>query len=115
MDLLIEYTANNPKLSENLALKYGFDPSVVVWSKDAHVRAELERLLSHAVDSPYLGYKTLSSLDLSAEKPFDLSTAYFEEVDMQELRLPKGTNLTNAHFEGCNVLDINFEECEMGV
>ncbi len=78
MQISIEYGANNPVAQNNLALEYGFDASVIVWSEDEHVRAELRRLLSHAQQDKNIGGKSLSDLDLRGEKPFDLSTAEFE-------------------------------------
>lgn len=111
MDLSLEYSINNPQYDDNIAFKLGFDPSVVAWSEDAAVQAEIARLLSHGVYDARIGSKSLAGLDLSAEKPFNLSTAVFEDVDMQELRLPKGTDLSFARFVGCNLYNINFEEC----
>jgi hypothetical protein len=113
VNISLEYGASNPVSHNNLALEYGFDPSVVVWSDDEHVRAELRRLLSHAHGDKNVGGKSLANLDLRGEEPYDLSTARFEEVDMLDLKLPKGTNLSNAHFIGCNVLDVNFNDCVM--
>ena len=110
-DLTIEYAAENPEFSDNLALKYGFDPSVRVWSDDEHVRKEIERLLAVSRIDEQTGIKSLAGLDLSDEAPFDLSTAIFEDVDMQDLRLPKQTNLSNAKLHACNLLDVNLEEC----
>ena len=111
MDLSFEYTANNPKALNNLALQYGFDPSVVAWSEDEHVREEIARLLSHAVEKTDIGGKCLVGLDLSAEKPFDLNSAVFEDLDIQDTKLPRGTNLANARFIGCNLYDVNLDEC----
>jgi len=111
--LSVEYGANTPVSANNLAIHYGFDPSVVVWSEDSKVRSELERLLSFAKDTPEMMGKSLSGLDLRNEKPFDLSSARFEDLDMRDLLLPKGTNLQNAHFVGCNVYGMNFYDCEM--
>lgn len=111
MNLQLEYTEQNPKSFNNIALEYGFDASVVAWSDDEAVRAEIRRLLAHAADCPEIGGKALKDLDLSGELPFNLSTAVFEDIDMEDLIFPKGTDLSNATFIGCNVLDVNFQDC----
>lgn len=111
MNTQLEFAANNPQTHNNIALEFGFDPSVVAWSDDEAVRTEIRRLLAHAADCPEIGGKALKDLDLSAEKPFNLSTAVFEDMDMEDLILPKGTDFSNARFVGCNVLDVNFKDC----
>lgn len=113
MDTQLDFAASNPKIQNNIALEFGFDPSVVAWSDDENVRQEIRRLLAHAADCPEIGGKALKDLNLSNEAPFDLSTAVFEDMDMEDMVLPKGTDFSKAHFIGCNVLDVNFEDCVM--
>ncbi|MEM6780908.1 MAG: hypothetical protein AAF569_03505 [Pseudomonadota bacterium] len=111
LDLQLEYAGQNPQSHNNIALEFGFDASVVAWSEDEEVRADIRRLLSHALDCPEIGGKALKDLDLSGEEPFNLSTAIIEDMDMEDLKLPKGTNLSNACFVGCNVLGVSFKDC----
>lgn len=111
MSLTLDYLSSSPQMHNNLCVEAGFDPSCVAWSDDAHVREEISRLLAFGMDHKAVGSKTLISLDLSNEPPFDLSTAVFEDMHFEDLKLPKGTNLSNARFIGCNVLDVNFREC----
>ena len=103
-----------PDNIRNIAQEYGFDDAVLVWSHDTDVQKDLERLLGHAKQHPQLEFKTLSGLDLSAEEPFNLKTAHFEDIDMKDLKFPAGTDLSNAEFEGCNVYGVNFNECNTG-
>ena len=98
----------------NIAQEYGFDEAAVIWSADADVEQDLERLLSHAKDHPELEFKTLSGLDLSQEEPFNLKSARFEDIDMKDLQFPAGTDLSSAKFEGCNVYGVNFNDCNIG-
>lgn len=111
VQISIEYGASNPVAQNNLALEYGFDPSVIVWSDDAHVRAELRRLLTHARYDDNIGGKSLVNVNLSEEKPFDFSSAIFEDVDMENLTFPKGTDLAGARMIGCNLYGVNFKDC----
>ena len=95
----------------DLSWEFGFDEMTRIWSDDEAVRTDLRRLCGFAIICPMLGIKTFDGLDLSGEKPFNLSTAVFEDCSFQDTRFPKGTDLSAARFVGCNVLDLNFEDC----
>ncbi len=114
VNLSFELDSRNPSKQKNIAHHFGFDTATVIWSEDEAVRQDLARLCAHAVMDEGLGAKTLAGIDLSAEAPFNLKTALFEDMDMKDLRLPAGTDLSDAVFEGCNVYGVNFKDCKTG-
>lgn len=111
MGLVLDYAIGEMDSNKNLAKKFGLGPDALAWSKDAHVRKEIERFLAFAIEQPGFRHKALVNLDLSGEEPFDLSTAVIEGINMADMKFPKGTDLSHAHFIRCNLLDVNLDDC----